>query len=289
VLRWKTQLYAAEKNIAGQIASVRINRIALNQVQDKPEEQFDVLEKLTIEKDGFIFSSSFVDRVLENESSMLILRDYLVELGLGNSPVLGSMDAEISAQERQLKSDKRWLIPKFSLMAGADELFLISDDADGNRQKNGLDFWFVGATVNWNVFSGGSNFSKIKQQKIQAQELQFQRKEAMTSQEKAIRSNITQLIADYQKVSLAEEQAEVADQNYSMVYESYLLGEVSLLVLLDAQEQKFKADYSAVIAYYTFLIDLLSLEESIGYFPFLEPQEEVDLIIDELERRLVER
>ena len=285
VLRWKTKLYKADQNIAGQKASVRVNRIALNQLRNQPEEKTEELERLTIEEDGFVFKSNLVDQVLQDESKAKILRDYLVEIGLGNSPLLGSMDAQIAAQQRQLKLDKRWLIPDFDLMVGGDDQFAVIDAGDGGTET-GAYFWFAGAKMSWTVFRGGSNISKLKQQKIVSQELQFQRTEVKTSQEKAIRSQASLLIADFKNVRLANEQAEVADKNYEMVYDAYLLGEVTLLALLDAQEQKFIADYSTVVAYYTFLLDLLSLEEMIGYFPFLEPQEEVDLVIAELERRI---
>jgi outer membrane protein TolC len=285
VLRWKTKLYKSDQNIAGQQASVRVNRIALNQLRNQPEEKAEVLERLTLEEDGFVFTSSLVDQILEDESKAKILRDYLVEIGLGNSPLLGSMDAQIAAQQRQLKLDKRWLIPDFDLMVGGDDQFAVIDAGDGGTET-GAYFWFADAKMSWTVFRGGSNISKVKQQKIVSQELQFQRTEVKTSQEKAIRSQASLLIADFKNVRLANEQAEVADKNYEMVYDAYLLGEVTLLALLDAQEQKFIADYSTVVAYYTFLLDLLSLEEMIGYFPFLEPQEEVDLVIAELERRI---
>ena len=262
-----------------------MNRIALNQLRNQPEEKTEELERLIVEEDGFVFKSNLVDQVLLDESKAKILRDYLVEIGLGNSPLLGSMDAQIAAQERQLKSDKRWLIPSFDLMVGGDDQFAVVDAGDGESESGDL-FWFAGAKMSWNVFRGGSNISTVKQQKIVSQELQFQRAEVKSSQEKAIRSQASMLIADLKNVRLAKEQGNVAGRNYIMVYDAYLLGEVTVLALLDAQEQKFIADYSSVVAYYTFLLDLLSLEEMIGYFPFLEPQELEAQIIAELERRI---
>jgi outer membrane protein len=287
VLRWKTQQYSDQQNIAGQKANILQNRIALNQLRDQPDEQIETLDKLSIEEDGFVFSSSIINAALESETSAIALRDFLVELGLSNSPDIASMDAEVAAQERQLKSQKRWLIPNFSLIAGADELFLTKDDDDGNKQKNGVDFWFVGVSAKWNVFKGGSNFSKVKQLKYQSLSLQSVRKETESSQEKVIRSSVSVLIADFQKVGLSGEQAEVAALNYELVFDSYLVGEVSLLDLLDAQEQKFSADYTAIAAFYTFFLDLLNVEEAIGYFPFLATPEEVDVVIRELERKLL--
>lgn len=286
-LRWKTQLYADQKNITGQRANIVTNRALLNQLRNQPIEQIEILEELTLEKDGFIFSSSFINKSLEDDVNKKIIRDFLVQIGLPNSPDISSMDAEIEAQNRQLKSDKRWLIPNFSFVAGFDELFLTKEDDTGAKQKNGLEFWFVGASARWNVFNGGSNFSKIKQSQFQQEAMEYQRKEITTTLEQEIRSGVSILIADYLKVNLSHEQADVAGKNYEMVYDSYLVGEVALLDLLDAQEQKFKADYSEIISYYTFLLNLLSIEEAIGYFPFLESKNEVTAIVLELERQLL--
>ena len=287
ILRWRTSLYSADQNIANQKANIKVNRITLNQLRNQPEEQIDTLENLTIEKDGFIFTSTMVKNSIGDELKEQIIRDYFVEIGLGKSPLLGSFDAQISAQEMQLKSDKRFAIPNFDLVVGIDDQFLIVDEGNTPSNQSGADFWFVGATMSWPIISGGANFSKIQQQKIVAQEYQFQRKQLLTSQEQAIRSNVSMLIAEYQSVGLTQEQMQVANQNYELVYESYLTGEMTLLNLLDAQHQRFSAYMTAAVTYYTFLLDLLSVEQTISYFPFLQPQNEVDAIISELENRLL--
>ena len=96
-------------------------------------------------------------------------------------------------------------------------------------------------------------------------------------------------MADYRMIGLARAQAETAEQSYQLVYDAYLVGEVSLLDLLDAQSQRVSANASATTTLYTFLTDLLSAQEAIGYFSFLEPRDEVQSRIQELERRLQPR
>jgi hypothetical protein len=64
------------------------------------------------------------------------------------------------------------------------------------------------------------------------------------------------------------------------------VGEVSLLDLLDAQSQRVSANASATTTLYTFLADLLSAQQAVGYFPFLEPQDQVETRIRELEHKL---
>ena len=118
--------------------------------------------------------------------------------------------------------------------------------------------------------------------------LELQRNDIRNSLEQAIRASAAVVISDFVNISMAKAQANAAQQNYDLVHEAYLVGESSLLDLIDAQNQKLKADISARVAQYTFFDDLLVVEQAIGYFPFLESGEDVNSIISELERRLLE-
>jgi hypothetical protein len=55
---------------------------------------------------------------------------------------------------------------------------------------------------------------------------------------------------------------------------------------LDSQQQRLAAEKAAKLALYGFLSDLLTVEQSINYFPFLEA--DADARIRELEARLRE-
>jgi len=288
VLRWQSQLYANEQDLADQRSSVVVNRIALNQVRDRPAEEVCTLEKLTVEKNGFIFSSDLVAHAISKEDKARLVRDYLVDLGLANSPLLTSLDREIAAQQRQLRSNRRWLIPSLNLAAGADGFVLTSGEGDDLVDED-KGFWKVGVTVNWPIFDGGANFARVHQAVSQVRSLESQRRELESSLEQGIRSAVEVAMTDYRKIGLARAQAETAEQNYDLVYDAYLVGEVSLLDLLDAQSQRVSANASATTTLYTFLADLLSAEQAIGYFPFLEPQDQVESRIRELERRLQPR
>ena len=288
VLRWQSQLYGNEQALVGQQSSVVVNRIALNQVRDRPAEEVYTLEKLTVEKNGFIFSSDVVVEAISREDRGRLIRDYLVDLGLENSPLLTSLDREIAAQERQLRSNRRWLIPSLNLSAGADAFVLTSGDGE-DLAEEGKGFWKVGVSLKWPIFDGGSNFARVHQAVSQVRSLESQRRELESSLEQGIRSTVEVAMADYRKIGLARAQAETAEQSYQLVYDAYLVGEVSLLDLLDAQSQKVSANASATTAFYTFLADLLSAQQSIGYFSFLEPRDEVENRIRELEQRLQPR
>ena len=85
---------------------------------------------------------------------------------------------------------------------------------------------------------------------------------------------------------MAQLQSETATQNYELVNEAYLEGDATFLELLDSQQQLLNAEKAAKQALYGFLADLLTVEQSINYFPFMEA--DADARIRELEARLRE-
>ena len=286
VLRWETQMYSDKQSIESQKASVIISRGSLNQLLNSPLETQQNIELLTVEENGFIFSSGILAATINGEGKEVIIRDFLVELGLANSPVLASIDQQLLAQNRQLKSTKRWAIPKFNASVGADAKFdLNKEEAEDIGSDRG--FWKYGMTMYWPIVDGGANINKVKQSRFQMSALELQRNDIENSIEQSIRASAAVVISDFKNISFAKSQAEAAQKNYDLVYDSYFVGESSLLDLLDAQNQKLVADIQSRVALYTFFSDLLAVEQAIGYFPFLEPQENVNEIISELERRLV--
>lgn len=285
VLRWETQMYANQQAVESQKAAVMVSRGGLNQLLNLPIETIEVLEKLSVEKDGFIFSSDLVAGSVNDANKARLVRDYLVELGLANSPALASFDQQLLAQNRQLQSDKRYAIPRLNASAGANAKFGFEDESV-DQLDNDKGFWKFGLTMYVPLVSGGANYSKITQSKLQMSALEQQKYNITTSLEQSIRATASIVISDFINIGFADEQAKTAQLNYDLVYDAYLLGESSLLDLLDAQTQKLSADISSRIALYTFFVDMLSLNQAIGYFPVLETQEEHYKIMAELESQL---
>lgn len=287
VLRWQTQLFSNQQDIETQKATILNSRAILNQLLNQPLETMQDLEKLSLEKDGFIFSNKVISRMVTNDMGAQKLRDYLVAFGLINSPIISSLDQQMLAQNRQLQSAKRWAIPKFSASGGADAKFAL-DPAEADVIGDDLGYWKFGISMYWPIVSGGANYNKVQQANYQMTAIDYQRHNISTSIEQSIRSIIAVVISDYVNIDLATSQAEAAHENYELVYDSYLEGESSLLNLLDAQTQKLGADISSRIALYTFFIDLMAMEQAIGFFPFLESEEDVNALINEIATSLLQ-
>ena len=173
VLRWKTQMYSDRQTIESQKSAVIIRQGGLNQLLNTPIETKNVLEKLTLEDNGFIFSSSVVASYAADEKKAIIIRDYLVELGLGNSPALASIDQQLLAQNRQLVANKRWAIPNLNASAYGNVKFDLSSEDVASSDRG---FWKIGLTMNIPIVDGGGNINKVHQSKWQLSSMELQRK-----------------------------------------------------------------------------------------------------------------
>lgn len=286
VLRWKIQKFSNQQDIASQKASILKSYGILNQLLNLPIENTDVLEDLTIEKNGFIFASDVIAQAIYDESKSRIIRDYLVEIGLEKSPQLASIEQQLRAQNRQLGTDKLWAVPNLSFAAGADAKWLQKGDGSDPSSNEDIGFWKVGLKMTWPLVAGGANVSKVKQAKSQLSSLEYDRNNLKTSLDLGIRAAFALVAGDYMNINYANEQATSANQNYELVLDSYYVGESTLLDLIDAQQQKLESEIGAEIAHYTFFIDLINLEEEIGYFTTTESPDVINNIMLEIETRL---
>jgi outer membrane protein len=286
VLRMQSQLYGAQQQLVGQKSSLLQSRFRFNQVRNRPAEEVCVLEPLTVEKDGFIFSSGVVVEALADDQQASLARDYLVALGLERSPALRSLDAEIKAEQRKMKSARRWLIPSLDAAVGAAAFLKTEGQGSAATQDNEL-FWQVGLTLDWNVLDGGAFIATMNQSKAEFWSLRSQRSNTAITLEENIRGTAAAAMASFERIGLALLQAQAAEENFALVNEAYLDGASTLLDLIDAQNQVIGANTSARQALYQFLSDLLTLEQSIAYYPFFEG--DAAARVRELEGRLQAR
>jgi outer membrane protein len=289
VLRWQSQLYADQQGVVTEKSNVLMSRYTLNQTRNRPAEEICSLQDLTVERDGFVFSSPVVFEAASDDAKAIVMRDYLVDLGVERSPQIRSLDARIRSQSRTMKSARRWLIPSLEAsLAGA--VFLKtggqgSGSADQQRET-GDSFWQAQAVLSWSIFDGGQFISSMNLEKAVLYSLRSQRIDTATALEESIRGTVAVAIASFQNIALSRLQTEAATQNYDLVNEAYLEGEANFLELLDSQQQLLNAERAAKQALYGFLSDLLTVEQSINYFPFMEA--DADARVRELEARLRE-
>ena len=69
-----------------------------------------------------------------------------------------------------------------------------------------------------------------------------------------------------------------------MIRDKYARGSVSILDLLDAQNQAFVRDQEAAIAVYRYLSDVVEFQRSIAWFATFKTEEEQNEWLDQFEK-----
>ena len=75
-------------------------------------------------------------------------------------------------------------------------------------------------------------------------------------------------------MGLSQTAAEASQKNYEIVQDAYSAGQSNITNLIDAQNNALATDLNATNAIFTFILDFLNLERSIGFYSFLATPEE---------------
>ena len=200
------------------------------------------------------------------------------------SPELRSIDAEIAALERIETAAKRefWL-PDFTLEGDVTETFQRS--GAGSSLPAGVDEtdWTVGVFATFPLFTGGGKTATLGRSREQLTSLRTEREATVERIEQRMLSAINLIRASYPSIQLSRDAAIASDKNLTLVTDSYERGILSIIDLLDAQNQSLSSNRQASNAVYDFLIDLMTVQRALGTFVFFLIEEEKQVWFQQIE------
>lgn len=292
VYRWKSEI--ASNRIASIRANARRNlaEINLNRILHRPlEEPFITVEADLNDQVLYTSEQDFL-KYTSNYRSFKVFRDFLVEEGLRVSPELAALDASTTAQERILLSAKNsYWMPTLAFQGQYSNILSKGGAGTGSNldlpppfqfpQRND-NSWSLGLSLSFPLFKSGEKSAlRIKAVK-ELEQLQFQRESVVDSLEERIRAALHLTGASLISIEQAEKAAAAAEDSLEVVQNAYELGAASILRLLDAQNAAYSAQQVVADAVYSFLIDLMEMERSIGRFEFFMSSEERQAFIQRL-------
>jgi outer membrane protein len=175
-------------------------------------------------------------------------------------------------------------VPTLSVGAGVDHL--LNDDAGSSFNQTE---WGVKGVLSFPLFEGGAKFSALDQSNETLASLRTERLATARSLEQSIRAALAQASGAFETIGFAQRGADAARRNFDLVDASYVLGVSSILDLLDAQTETLDADLAMVNSTYGFLEDLIAAERMISFYPFREPPDEVEALLNQLALELALR
>jgi outer membrane protein TolC len=284
VYRWENEI-AIQRQIVLRDESVTIDRMNdLNRILNKPLRENFRLEEKELADPLVMLGDTRILPYVKNRRNLNFLRDIIVQKGLEISPELQSIDAEIAALERIETAAKRvfWL-PDFTLEGDVTEIFQKS--GAGSTSPAGLNDtdWTVGVIATFPLFTSGGKTATLGRSREQLTSLRTEREATVERIEQRILSAINLIRASYPSIELSRDAAVASDKNLQLVTDSYERGILSIIDLLDAQNQSLSSNRQASNAVYNFLIDLMTVQRALGLFVFFLDEAEKQIWFQELQ------
>ncbi|WP_425237255.1 TolC family protein [Ulvibacterium sp.] len=274
MLRFESQMAQNTQTMIEAVNQLDQAFISINQLLNNPIDfELDVVDA-ELGKGVFAeYNYNQLAEILDNP----LLKDpfvaFLIDEAKNNSPELVSLDHNLKAVERnfRLNSFGR-LIPTVALQGNYNQNFnqwgVGSTDLDPANNYN------VGVNISLPIFNQFRNNINKQTAKIQQDQLEIN----IQNTELAIESNVSvgvlNLFNQISNIRLSEVSVNAAKDALELVQTSYSEGAVSIIQLIDAQNNYLQAQLAQASATYNFLLNAIQLERFMGYNFLLHTEEE---------------
>ena len=278
VYRWEVEIARQRQNVLQAESSTLDSKNELNRILNRPLQELFLTEEMELTDPLQMLSDDRVTGMISNNRKLNIFRSFMIEEGLKISPELKSIDSEMAAQERiRLSARRNFWLPDFSLEGEVFETFdksgAGSSPPPGTEGKDSTD-WSVGAFATFPLIAGGGKSATLNRTTEELSSLRLNREATANRIEQSILFAINLIRASYPSIQLSRDAGIASDKNLELVTDSYERGIVSIIDLLDAQNQSLSANLDAANSVYNFLVDLMKVQRSLGLFVFFLDQDE---------------
>ena len=199
------------------------------------------------------------------ELSEQMFRD-LVEgenASLEGNTQLRQLEQQLDMLHRQIKMQQYAYIPTLSL-AFAFSYSAMAEDLDFSNYR-WTPYSYIGLQLSIPIFSGGQRYHQIKQTRVQADELEYQRTYAERQIRISIRQSLSTMDTAMKTYEAAKDALESAEKAYEIAAMSYKVGRSTLTDLNNTELVLTQTRLQTVQAVYNFVIAKATLEQTLGY------------------------
>lgn len=185
------------------------------------------------------------------------------EADLDGNTQLRQLQAQADMLARQIRLQQYAFIPTLSL-AFAYNVNAMAEDFDFQNYR-WTPYSYIGLQLNIPIFAGGQRYHQIKQTRVQAQELEYQRINAERQIKIGIRQSLATMDTAMKTYEAAKDALESAEKAYDIAAKSYEVGRSTLTDLNNTELVLTQTKLQAVQAVYNFIIAKATLEQTLGY------------------------
>ena len=283
VYRWESELATSNQALYHAQAQYKQAHDAVNRLLHRSLKEPFIASPATLDDPRLFVSRKELFDYVSNDRAFELMGDYMVKVGMEASPELASIDTQLAASQRELKTHQRaYWSPTISLQGEVTHV-LEEERTAGLSAEDDTD-WTVGINVTLPIFEGGARSARISRSRLTVSQLHNQRDAMQERIEQRIRSALHDIEASYPSIQLSKNAANAAKKNLDLVSDAYSRGAVSILDLLDAQNSALVAEERATNAVFDFIIDLMNLQRSLGGFDFFMDEQRLDGWMDNMKR-----
>ena len=276
MLRFRSEKSQNTQSLVEAINELEKGFITLNQLLNNPMNlKIDVknasLNNEIFKNYNYDFFIKFLDSSEQNEYFV----EFLVGEALNNAPELKQLNYNLKAVERRIKLFKRLrYMPLVSLEGQYNNEF----DRSGKGTSQFLDIpddsYNVLLNISFPIFNRNLNILNKQRSTLQKRQIIFDTKNTELSVSSNVRNSVLDLVNQISNIELSAISEEAAKEALELTQTSYSNGAVTIVQLLDAQNNYLDAQLAKSNAIYNYLITMLQLERSIGYYFLLNSEQD---------------
>ena len=204
-----------------------------------------------------LFDLKRPDKNIDNLPSMQKIKD-LIETALAQRPDYKAVEKDVLSAQKQIMVAKSDGLPSLSGNLGANA------ERDVRNSDRALYSGSAGLTLSFPLFTGFSQSYKISQAQLQYQSAL----ENMEAKKNAVENEVWNAVQEYEtsleSFKITQTLLASAKENERVAFESYKVGKVNILTLLDAQSSLASARVENSTSFYNFLTAKYTLQKALG-------------------------
>lgn len=312
VLRWETQEYTRQGKLNAARARMEQARVALNQAMHTPMHVNWSLGRPERKIWDHSVVHTGITPVVDSRADLEAAADYGVRVAAREAPELHALQEALKGTGIALSSKQRSLyVPEVGLEVEFEHVFDtqrpeldfgsaaspaqqqimdgISSQLQAMTEKGDDQEWTAALKLSLPLFEGGSRGYEIRDLRAKVRKLEATRQLIRDQISQGVHSALYALSSAQPEVSLSRKAADKARKNLDIVQNKYARGQVSILELLDAQNQARVQALQASRARYVYVRNLLDLQRAMSWFECTKTDKEKEAWLSGLKHALDKR